>query len=180
MFKVPFYRFQNYHDIMGKPYEEQNTEERVEFGEFLKLLTPTFVQQYAQVDARTIGDYINQHDLLQPIDFNGEQIMLEEFLIAAKLLLPTMWSSDYFLWNAGEGSHSGIDIMLPKGTPILSFSEGKVVRVKKRDGEKNDEGNCVVIHSGDFYYSYKHLDSIGVEHGQDIVPSAEIGTCGST
>lgn len=180
MFKVPFYSFQNYQTIIGKHYDEQDVEERVDLESFVKLLTPEFVAKYAEVDARGLGNYLEYNNLSETIAFAGKFKSLEDVLVASKLLMPSLWTCDYFLWNWWSWTHTGIDILLPKGTPILSISWWKVVRIKERDGEKKDEWNCVVIQSWDYYFDYKHLDSIAVEYGQKISPSSVLWTCGNT
>lgn len=95
--------------------------------------------------------------------------------------MPTPRTSDYFFWNIEQGTHTGIDILMPQGTPIPSFTAGKVVRIKHRDGVKKDEGNCVVVKSpAGFYYGYKHLDTIAVKDAQEVTKGTVLGTCGST
>ena len=63
---------------------------------------------------------------------------------------------------------------MPKGTPIPSFSQGKIVRVKEWDGNSEDEGNCVVVQSGNLFWSYLYLDSVDVEVGQEISKSTVV------
>lgn len=139
MWKVPFYSFQNYPIVIGKPYEEQEVSERVDFQDIVKVMTPEFVKRFAQVDARALGQYLQYEDLSESVEFGGKYRGLADVLVAVKLLMPSLWTCEYFLWQGGKGNHTGIDIILPKGTPIVSFSSGKVVRIKERDGQKKDE-----------------------------------------
>jgi len=101
-------------------------------------------------------------------------------VVALKLLMPSLWICDEFLWNRGVGTNTWIDIVLPKGTPIPSFSNGKVVRVKKWDWVSQDEWNCVVIQSGNLFWSYQYLDEIELEYWQKILKSSIVGTCGKS
>jgi hypothetical protein len=98
-----------------------------------------------------------------------------------KLLCPTLRCCDYFLWNVWHGNHTWIDIILPQNTPIISFTEGEVIRIKTRDGVSKNEGNCVAIKSTDGYVVwYEHLERIDVSIWQQITQWEVIGLCGTT
>ena len=71
--------------------------------------------------------------------------------------------------------------MMPRGTPLMSFTEGTVTRIKQRDGSTKNEGNCVVITTPDNHaVCYEHLETINVEMGQLVDASTMIGRCGTT
>ncbi len=180
MFKVPFYTFDNYLSILDTSHHLVNGYERVELKCFLQLMDNEFVQRYANWDVRKLGEYLDTIGGDETIMFAWSTRKLRDVVIAVKLLMPTLWTCDYFFWDEEQGTHTGIDIIMPQGTPIASISEWKVVRIKERDGQKKDEWNCVVIQSWNLCYSYKHLDTIAVKYGQDITRSMLIGTCGST
>lgn len=180
MLKVPFYTQTNYQDIITKTYEQNDKSNRYNLSDFFEILTENFVSNYASLDARQLTEYFQNKALNEAIPFGTTNKKLKEVIVAIKLLMPTLRTCEYFLWNCKSGTHSGIDIIMPKWTPIPSFSDGVVTRIKQRDGVKKDEWNCVVIQTGDKYYSYKHMDKINVKYGDKIDKWNIIWLCWST
>lgn len=89
--------------------------------------------------------------------------------------------SDTYKDARGAGRvHDAIDIMAPKGTPVLAVSDGKVVKLFN-----SKQGGLTVYQfdSTDIYaYYYAHLDSYaaGVVEGKNIQRGDLIGYVGST
>lgn len=85
-------------------------------------------------------------------------------------------------WGAPRGvgrKHEGQDIFAPRGTPILSATNGYVYRI----GENSLGGLTVsVIGSGGRIYYYAHLDSYaqGLEVGERVSPRTVLGYVGTT
>ena len=85
-------------------------------------------------------------------------------------------------WQAPRGTnrrHEGQDIFAPKGTPILSATNGFVYRI----GENNLGGQTVsVIGSGGRVYYYAHLDAYarGIEVGDRVTTRTVLGYVGTT
>src|SRR5262249_34727987 len=85
-------------------------------------------------------------------------------------------------WGAPRGTgrrHEGQDIFAPKGTPILSATNGYVYKV----GENNLGGQTVsVIGSGGRIYYYAHLDSYakGIAVGDRVSRRSVLGYVGTT
>lgn len=85
-------------------------------------------------------------------------------------------------WHAGRGQrrkHEGQDIFARKGTPVLSATEGVVVRI----GEAGIGGNAVfVVGPGARTYYYAHLASFaeGLAVGDPVVPGTVLGYVGNT
>jgi peptidoglycan LD-endopeptidase LytH len=85
-------------------------------------------------------------------------------------------------WGAPRGigrSHEGQDIFAPKGTPILSATNGYIYKI----GENNLGGQTVsVISSGGRVYYYAHLDSYarGIEVGDRVTTRTILGYVGTT
>ncbi|HKG98333.1 MAG TPA: M23 family metallopeptidase [Pyrinomonadaceae bacterium] len=85
-------------------------------------------------------------------------------------------------WHAPRGTgrlHEGQDIFAPKGTPILSATNGFVYKI----GENNLGGQTVsVIGSGGRVYYYAHLDSYapGLEVGDPVSTRTVLGYVGTT
>ena len=88
----------------------------------------------------------------------------------------------------GSGSHPGIDIRAPEGTPIRSIANGIVTQVRERDGF----GKLIIIrhpHMPDpehpvaetvLHSVYAHLREQFVTEGEVVRKGQEIGLSGST
>ena len=75
--------------------------------------------------------------------------------------------------------HEGQDIFAPRGTPILSATNGYIYKI----GENNLGGQTVsVIGSGGRVYYYAHLDSYapGIEVGDRVSTRTVLGYVGTT
>jgi len=85
-------------------------------------------------------------------------------------------------WHAPRGTdrrHQGQDIFAPRGTPILSATEGYIVRI----GENSLGGQTVsVMGAGGRVYYYAHLDSYapGIEEGDYVTTKTVLGYVGTT
>ena len=85
-------------------------------------------------------------------------------------------------WQAPRGvgrKHEGQDIFAPRGTPILSATNGYVYKI----GENNLGGQTVsVISSGGRIYYYAHLDTYapGLEVGDSVTTRTVLGSVGTT
>ncbi len=103
-------------------------------------------------------------------------------ILTAKLFYSTRYFGNYNL-DAGEfsGNHAGIDLKLPKGTPVSAIAGGRVLDVIR---ETSGLGLHVIIEhrlNGETYYSiYGHLSAVHVNRGDDVVPGELIGRVGST
>ena len=80
-----------------------------------------------------------------------------------------------------ERRHNAIDIMAPRGTPILAAAAGQVEKLYFSEG---GGGISVYVRSPDrqWIYYYAHLDRYapGLAEGQQVQPGALIGFVGST
>ncbi|MEZ5425372.1 MAG: peptidoglycan DD-metalloendopeptidase family protein [Pyrinomonadaceae bacterium] len=73
--------------------------------------------------------------------------------------------------------HTGVDIAVPRGTPISSAAEGVV----KFAGRKGGYGNVVIIEHPDGRETfYAHADKLLVKKGQVVSGGQEIAKAGST
>jgi murein DD-endopeptidase MepM/ murein hydrolase activator NlpD len=85
-------------------------------------------------------------------------------------------------WGAPRGTgrkHEGQDIFAPKGTPILSATNGYIYKI----GENNLGGQTVsVISAGGRVYYYAHLDKYapGIEVGDQVTTRSVLGYVGTT
>ena len=84
-------------------------------------------------------------------------------------------------WHAARGDrkHEGQDIFAPRGTPVLSATEGYIVNI----GENNLGGQTVsVIGAGGRTYYYAHLDSYApnISVGDHVDRETVLGYVGTT
>lgn len=82
-------------------------------------------------------------------------------------------------------THSGIDLGLPKGSPVYAVDGGKVLytcegALEGKKGICHGYGNMAVIKHGDYYARYSHLTDVNVEDGDKVVKGQSIGTVGNT
>lgn len=82
--------------------------------------------------------------------------------------------------RSGGRVHYAIDIMAPKGTPVLAATRGKVTRLKS-----NELGGITLYENdvqGRFTYYYAHLDRYapGVKEGMDVEQGDLLGYVGNT
>jgi murein DD-endopeptidase MepM/ murein hydrolase activator NlpD len=85
-------------------------------------------------------------------------------------------------WHAPRGNdrlHEGQDIFAPRGTPVLSATEGYIMNI----GENNLGGQTVsVIGAGGRTYYYAHLDSYAplIAEGDYVTKQTLLGYVGTT
>ena len=80
----------------------------------------------------------------------------------------SMWSSGY---------HTGVDFVVPTGTPVKAVGAGTVVSA----GWGGAYGNQVVIKLNDGYYAqYAHLSQLSVSAGQSVTAGQQLGLSGAT
>ncbi|MES4893324.1 LysM peptidoglycan-binding domain-containing M23 family metallopeptidase [Streptomyces sp. NPDC096012] len=80
----------------------------------------------------------------------------------------SMWSSGY---------HTGVDFVVPAGTPLKAVAAGTVVSA----GWGGAYGNQVVIKLDDgLYAQYAHLSQLSVSAGQAVAAGTRIGLSGAT
>ncbi len=73
--------------------------------------------------------------------------------------------------------HNGTDFGAPRGTPVRSVADGRVVMAGRNGGH----GNFVKVrHDNGYDTSYSHLSSIAVRRGQTVQQGQLVGKVGST
>jgi murein DD-endopeptidase MepM/ murein hydrolase activator NlpD len=91
-----------------------------------------------------------------------------------KKQIPNSWGMP----RSGGRSHQGVDIFAPRGTPVLSATEGIVFRV----GTNELGGQIInVLGPGRQVHYYAHLDRYGgFEEGDAVLPGEILGYVGNT
>ncbi len=74
-------------------------------------------------------------------------------------------------------NHTGIDIAVPMGTPVLACEDGVVISSGWRNG---GYGNCVTINHGSITTLYAHNSVLQVSAGQKVTRGQQIALAGST
>lgn len=110
---------------------------------------------------------------------------LARLLVAKRLMVPVAGVApervaDTFTARRGQRIHSALDIMAPRGTPVVSADAGKVWKVRSN----TLGGLTVYVLDADerFVYYYAHLDRYakGLAEGQVLHPGDVIGYVGTT
>lgn len=83
------------------------------------------------------------------------------------------------MWAA---KHSGQDLVVNSGTPVMSVHGGTVVKAGPNGGGDGPAyGNAIVIkHDNNTYSQYAHLSTVKVSVGQSVSTGQVIGLSGST
>jgi murein DD-endopeptidase MepM/ murein hydrolase activator NlpD len=76
--------------------------------------------------------------------------------------------------------HEGIDIVVPRGTEVMSTAAGKVTNVKFNSIEAGFGNYIEIDHGNGFISRYAHMEDIVVRLGAEIQKGAVIGTSGNT
>lgn len=72
--------------------------------------------------------------------------------------------------------HSGLDLIVPRGTPVFASADGEVIEPK---GSVKSDGKVVaILHPGGYITRYSHLDEVFVSKGQKVSKGRRIGTVG--
>jgi len=82
--------------------------------------------------------------------------------------------------DGGGRRHNAIDIMAPRGTPVLSVQDGRILRLSKN--AKGGNSIYATDLEGQFVYYYAHLDRYhpNVYNGKPLVRGDTIGFVGTT
>lgn len=108
---------------------------------------------------------------------HDEALWEGEFLMPVEGRISTEFGQIRYINDVPSGRHSGLDIAVPTGTPILAANSGTVTLSMAL----NVTGNTVIIDHGlNLFSTYYHLDKLGVQAGEWVDRGDQIGTVGST
>ena len=151
---VPLY-LKNWNPYKNNDFTHQNNDyQRIDLKIFLNVLTPQVLQDFCQLNWFNLDQSIKQFEdkiwQYPPVAIGDSFVEFKNFLIAAKLLFMTWFASEYWFWakwwlnkfwNNKFYTHHWIDLILPKWTPIESFSDWEVIFAGWRKGW----GNVVIV-----------------------------------
>lgn len=107
----------------------------------------------------------------------SEPLWKGQFLLPVTGRISTEFGLNRFINNAKPYRHSGLDIAVPKGTPIKAANNGIVKLVRSL----NITGNTIILDHGlNLFSTYYHLDKILVSNGAKVEKGDIIGEVGST
>lgn len=123
-----------------------------------------------------VADSVETPAILQPPAGAGDALVIPVSGVRRAEL------SDTFTDVRGGGGrlHEALDIMAPRGTPVVAAAPGKVESLFQSDAG----GNTVYVRSGDrqTIYYYAHLDAYaaGLKEGDTVRRGQRLGTVGSS
>ena len=117
---------------------------------------------------------------VQAVSDAGLSFSADRLLVPVEGVLPTDLDDTFTARRSGGRTHRAIDIMAPRGTPVLAVSDGEITRIhRNRLG-----GNVLYLrsHGGAYDFYYAHLDTYadGLEVGQTVRQGDVLGTVGNT
>ena len=107
-------------------------------------------------------------------------LMLRMLRVPVAGVRPDQVHSSYFEPRSGNRVHHAVDIMAPRGTPVLAADEGRVLRLRR-----NTLGGITIYAvdpSDRFVYYYAHLERYAksLAEGQVVAKGQVIGYVGTT
>jgi len=127
-------------------------------------------------------------------DYFGERINMAPDGLQDLDVLPTLqpiipWQSHWLIsgfglrvnpFHKGLYAHVGVDIALPRGTPVVATGSGTVSQLKRSDLQAG-YGNYVEIdHGAGVVTRYAHLEDIHVRYGAKVAKGEIVGLVGTS
>jgi murein DD-endopeptidase MepM/ murein hydrolase activator NlpD len=124
----------------------------------------------------------------------GSSLKLAPEKLSTLNALPTLqpvspWQTDRLIsgfglrvnpFHKGLYDHLGVDIAMPRGTPVIATGSGTVSQLKRSDLQAG-YGNYIEVNHGDGVVTrYAHLEDINVKFGARVKKGEVIGTVGSS
>lgn len=119
----------------------------------------------------------------------AEEELSWPFEIDGDIVLSALYGERVHPITGETSNHTGIDIPLEQGTPVLAAGSGQVIMAEycttdsglTIDGMTLDGlGNCVVISHGTTITVYGNLKEMNVSEGETVSAGQQIGTAGMT
>lgn len=152
-------------DVTDKKYEEQH----------ITLKNKRQVNPYKNDLKRIRGEQARSRKAFA--SWNAERLAQLDFLLPVNGRLSGTFGKKRFFNGQPRRPHSGMDIAAPTGTPVKSPAAGRIIET----GNYFFNGNTVFIDHGEGLITMIcHLNSIGVEVGQEVERGDVVATVGAT
>lgn len=104
----------------------------------------------------------------------------KELIIPVKGIDPSRVRDSYTAGRGGGRTHDAVDIMAPRGTPVIAADSGTILKLRT-----NDAGGITIYQldpAERFVYYYAHLDRYqdGLAEGMAVRKGAVLGFVGTT
>lgn len=124
----------------------------------------------------------------------ADQLVVEEDELALISSLPTLqplktWRAEMLIsgfgmrinpFHKGLYEHIGIDVAMPRGTPVIATASGVIKELKRSDLQAGYGNYIEIDHGRGLVTRYAHLQDVEVKFGQKISKGETIGTVGSS
>lgn len=126
--------------------------------------------------------------------FFGNKIDLSKKVVAGINALPTLqpiqpWQTEKLIsgfgmrinpFHKGLYKHLGVDLAMPRGTPVIAAADGHITQLKRSDLQAGYGNYLEVDHGNGLVTRYAHLEDIDVRYGAKVSKGDRIGTVGSS
>jgi murein DD-endopeptidase MepM/ murein hydrolase activator NlpD len=101
----------------------------------------------------------------------------------------TAWQSDRLIsgfglrvnpFHKGLYDHLGVDIAMPRGTPVIATAAGTVVQLKHSDLQAGYGNYIEIDHGHGVVTRYAHLEEIHIKFGRKVSKGEVLGTVGTS
>jgi len=127
-------------------------------------------------------------------DIYGNKLRIDKATLTNLRHLPTLqpiqpWKSDRLIsgfgmrvnpFHKGLYEHIGVDIAMPRGTPVIATASGTIVQLKRSDLQAGYGNYLEVDHGNGIHTRYAHLEEIRVRYGARVSKGDTIGTVGTS
>ncbi len=124
----------------------------------------------------------------------GEKFRLERNPVAGHNALPTLppiqpWDTEHMFsgfgmrvnpFHKGLYKHLGVDVAMPRGTPVLATAAGTIVQLKRSDLQAGYGNYLEIDHGNGIITRYAHLEDISVKYGARVKKGDTIATVGTS
>jgi murein DD-endopeptidase MepM/ murein hydrolase activator NlpD len=137
------------------------------------------IQQALRTDTAHTLDVVDSSPAAAPTDVDLATLKREMMVPVAGVPTSALYDS-YTELRGGTRPHEALDIPAPRGTPVLSATNGRVLKLF------NSKAGGLMVYAADsterFILMYAHLDAYqpGLAEGQSLRKGQQIGIVGTT
>jgi septal ring factor EnvC (AmiA/AmiB activator) len=145
----------------------------------IREMAPAQIQQALRTDTAHTLDVIDSTPAAVPTDVDLATLKREMMVPVSGVPASALYDS-YTELRGGTRPHEALDIPAPRGTPVLSAANGRVLKLF------NSKAGGLMVYAADsterFILMYAHLDAYqpGLADGQPLRRGQQIGVVGTT